>query len=148
MLSLAKKWPNHCGEKWPDQLIEYRGSRETRETPQRNPPRSSGRVLADIPERTTWRDYEEMRRVIRKPLTRRARELAIEQLAQLRTDGHDPKLVLRTIDLSLLGGIFATRRKRKWKRFLSDRSSSRPAPGRSCGLDPRVVEAALSKRPS
>lgn len=42
----------------------------------------------------TWKDYELMRKALRKPLTDGARRLAVRRLESLRMDGHSPKDVL------------------------------------------------------
>lgn len=41
-----------------------------------------------------WDGYLEMRRVIKKPMTKRAMELAIKRLDTLRSQGWDPSMVL------------------------------------------------------
>lgn len=58
-----------------------------------------------IPDRA-WRDYEEMRQRIRKPMTDRARELAVRQLADLRVRGHPPEAVLQQSIFNSWQGLF------------------------------------------
>lgn len=53
-----------------------------------------------------WSSYEEMRKRIRKPMTDRARQLAIGELAKLRDLGHDPRAVLNQSVLGSYQGIF------------------------------------------
>ncbi len=53
---------------------------------------------------TTWADYLEMRRTIRKPATKRAKELTVEKLQRLRAGGDDPDAVLKkSIEMSWQG---------------------------------------------
>ena len=54
-----------------------------------------------------WQSYVEMRNRIRKPLTHRAAELAVEKLSELRSGGHDPKGVLEQSIFNSWQGLFA-----------------------------------------
>ena len=77
---------------------------ETEQKQSKAPP--SGFVLPDYLDREVWNGYEEMRRKIRKPLTDRARSLAIAELARLRTQGCDPDAVLNQSILNSWQGLF------------------------------------------
>lgn len=54
----------------------------------------------------SWRDYEEMRQRIRKPMTDAARQLAVTKLEELRVDGHSTKAVLDQSVLHSWQGLF------------------------------------------
>lgn len=56
--------------------------------------------------RESWDGYEEMRRKIRKPMTDRARSLALTELAKLRDNGSDPTAVLNQSTLNSWQGLF------------------------------------------
>lgn len=53
-----------------------------------------------------WSGYEEMRKKIKKPLTDRARKLAITELEKLRIAGHPPERVLNQSVLNSWAGVF------------------------------------------
>lgn len=53
-----------------------------------------------------WTGYVEMRKTIRKPLTDRAKTLAISELAKLNAEGHDPAAVLNQSTLHSWQGLF------------------------------------------
>ena len=59
--------------------------------------------------RDSWDGYEEMRRKIRKPLTDRARTLALSELGKLRALGCDPAAVLNQSTLNAWQGLFELR---------------------------------------
>jgi hypothetical protein len=63
-------------------------------------------VLPDWVDPTAWADYVAMRVKIRKPMTDRAKSLAIGDLEKLRAQGHDPKLVLEASILNSWAGVF------------------------------------------
>jgi hypothetical protein len=54
----------------------------------------------------SWLDYLEMRRAIGKPMTHRAKELAIMKLEALRNEGEDPTQVLEQSIFSSWQGLF------------------------------------------
>jgi hypothetical protein len=62
--------------------------------------------LPDWIELGDWRDYEAMRKSIRKPMTDRARKLAVAKLEQLRAAGESPADVLRQSILHSWQGLF------------------------------------------
>lgn len=62
-----------------------------------------------------WTAFEEMRRKIRKPLTDRARQLALNKLGQLRKDGHSPDAVLQQSTLNCWQDLFPPRVQNKQK---------------------------------
>lgn len=53
-----------------------------------------------------WDGYEEMRKVIKYPLTDRARVLAVKELENLRSQGYDPAAVLNRSVLNNWRGLF------------------------------------------
>ena len=58
--------------------------------------------LPDWIEASTWKDFEEMRKAMRKPLTDAARKLAVKKLEHIyREHGHHPTEVL---EQSILNG--------------------------------------------
>lgn len=60
-------------------------------------------------EAQTWNDYEEMRRKIKKPLTERAREIAVKKLLQLRSQGFSVEEVLEQSIFNSWQGLFEVR---------------------------------------
>lgn len=60
-----------------------------------------------------WAGYVEMRQKIKKPMTDRARTLAIKTLDYLRADGNDPGAVLDQSTLNSWQGLFAIRVERR-----------------------------------
>lgn len=59
-----------------------------------------------------WDEYEEMRRLIRKPMTNGAREKAVRRLDTLRGQGHDPSSVLQQSVFNSWQGLFAIKHDR------------------------------------
>jgi uncharacterized protein YdaU (DUF1376 family) len=57
----------------------------------------------------TWNEYETMRKRIRKPMTDRARELAVMDLEALMRDGEDVEAVLNTSIKNSWQGLFAVK---------------------------------------
>jgi len=57
-------------------------------------------------EKQAWDDYEQMRRRIGKPMTDRARELAVDKLAALQNKGHPVADVLRQSVFNSWQGLF------------------------------------------
>lgn len=53
-----------------------------------------------------WKDFEEMRVKIKKPLTDRAKQLIVIQLEKLRDSGHDPSQVLLASVVNAWSGVF------------------------------------------
>lgn len=97
-----------------------------RETPAESAPNTSGHVISqkatpsskkarapkssfllpdDIPAKE-WAEYEEMRRVIRKPMTDGIRQKAIDRLRVLAADGWPPGVVLSHSILNSYQGLF------------------------------------------
>ncbi len=67
-------------------------------------------VLPDWIGADSWQGYEEMRKRIRKPMTDRARKLAIADLENLRSHGEDPAAVLDQSTMNGWQGLFELRR--------------------------------------
>lgn len=57
----------------------------------------------------TWNEYMKMRRAIGRPMTQRAKELALMKLAHLRQEGEDPNKVLEQSIFSSWQGLFPVR---------------------------------------
>jgi hypothetical protein len=53
-----------------------------------------------------WREYLMMRKLIRKPMTERAKELAIRKLQGLKEEGSDPREVLEQSIFNSWQGLF------------------------------------------
>lgn len=70
--------------------------------PKKSPPLSPPSWVPAV----EWAAFEEMRQRIRKPLTDRARELAIGELAKLREAGHAPADVLNWAVMNSYQGLF------------------------------------------
>lgn len=62
-----------------------------------------------------WAGYLEMRKEIRKPMTRNAYVLAVNRLRILHRDGQDPRAVLEQSTLNSWQGLFALRVETKGK---------------------------------
>lgn len=62
--------------------------------------------LPDWLPKSTWADYLEMRKRIKKPATLAAQKLLLGTLAKLRTAGHDPQLVLEQSIVGSWQGLF------------------------------------------
>lgn len=84
----------------------------------------------DIPS-DEWRDYEEMRRSIRKPMTDAIRDKAVERLRKLRDeDGWPPGVVLNHSTLNSYQGLFPPKDDRNGRRPANDhRQQSRSSDG-------------------
>ncbi len=72
-------------------------------------------LLPDWIDVEAWEGYEEMRRKIRKPMTDRARTLAVRELEKLKAAGNDPNEVLDQSTLHSWQGLFELREKSKPK---------------------------------
>jgi hypothetical protein len=66
-------------------------------------------TLPDWIPRRPWDDFEAMRKKSRKPMTDRARELAVIQLEKLRREGNPPEEVLNQSVLCGYQGLFAVK---------------------------------------
>jgi hypothetical protein len=71
--------------------------------------KSSNFTLPDWIPRKAWDDFEAMRKKNRKPMTDRARELAVSQLEKLRREGNPPGEVLNQSVLCGYQGLFAVK---------------------------------------
>tara|TARA_R110000868_G_scaffold300722_1_gene561190 strand:- start:195 stop:854 length:660 start_codon:yes stop_codon:yes gene_type:complete len=67
-------------------------------------------ALPDWVPADTWKDYEEMRNRIRKPMTDRAKQLAIIDLAKMQARGFDPKESLENSIKNSWQGLFEPRK--------------------------------------
>ena len=63
-------------------------------------------VLPDWISSEAWAGYIDMRKLIKKPMTKRAMELAVLKLADLMRDGHDPHAVLDQSTRNSWQGLF------------------------------------------
>lgn len=54
----------------------------------------------------TWNEYLEMRKKIRKPMTEKAKGLAVNTLEELKVCGFDPRLVLEQSIMNSWQGLF------------------------------------------
>ena len=79
-------------------------------------------VLPDWIDSETWHGFEEMRKKQRKPLTAKARALAISKLETYRRQGHAPESVLNNSILNGYQGLFPP--------SASDRAAKAPTPQR------------------
>lgn len=89
----------------------------------------------DIPQEP-WAGFEEMRRRIGKPMTDRARELAIDRLRKLSDNGWPPADVLNHCTLNSYQGIFPPK---------DDNHAKRPANDRQNELLNPMVRAAAAR---
>jgi hypothetical protein len=58
---------------------------------------------------TIWADYEEMRRKLKRPLTPKARELAVKEILKLQAAGYHPQEVIEQSILNSWQGLFPVR---------------------------------------
>lgn len=73
------------------------------------PPLAVAKPVFQLPgwiEKQTWEDYEQMRRRIGKPMTDRARNLAVDRLAALQNKGHPVVEVLKQSIFNSWQGVF------------------------------------------
>ena len=123
---------------------------ETSTTPQNSPkasPSSRKRAAqpsafvppSDIPE-AEWDAFEEMRRRIKKPMTDKARTIAVDRLRRLAADGWPPGDVLNHSTLNNYQGLFPPKDNRNGQR---SRDNDRP---RSRGLLGAVFDAEHDSR--
>lgn len=70
------------------------------------PSASAGFTLPAWVDVSTWSDYVAMRAKIRKPMTDRAKALAVRDLEKLKAQGHDSKDVLEQSILNSWAGVF------------------------------------------
>lgn len=68
-----------------------------------------------------WNAFVEMRNRMRKPMTERAKELAIAELAKLRDAGHDPVAVLNQSVMNSWLGLFALKNGARGSTAFADR---------------------------
>lgn len=57
----------------------------------------------------TWDEYKQMRKLIRKPMTARAEQLAVSKLEEFQAQGHDPNKVLEQSIQQSWQGLFAVK---------------------------------------
>lgn len=90
------------------------GTETTSETTNKAPSRSrrapakqgSEFVLPSWIDAQAWADYEDMRGKLRKPMTDKARQLAVRELEKLQAQGFSPRLVLEQSVLNSWQGLF------------------------------------------
>lgn len=131
---------------------------ETTTSPKASPSPKRARAAAvafvppsDIPE-AEWEAFEDMRRRIKKPMTDKARTLAVERLRKLADDGWPPGDVLNHSTLNNYQGLFPPKDHRNGNRTHHDRSEpqnpmvralrnaeARDAGHPSGGLQPRLL---------
>lgn len=67
--------------------------------------------LPDWIDPEAWEGFVQMRKTIKKPLTDRAKKLALKELVKLRMEGQDPNEVLDQSTLKCWSGLFAVKGK-------------------------------------
>lgn len=67
-------------------------------------------VLPEWIEAETWRAYESMRKMIKKPMNDDIRKLAVRRLERLRSQGNDPQEVLEQSTFNCWQGLFPIKR--------------------------------------
>lgn len=97
-----------------DSLEERRGEEKRGEKEEAKPvsPSADANPKFKLPgwiEKQTWEDYEQMRRRIGKPMTDRARNLAVDRLAALQNKGHPVIDVLKQSIFNSWQGVFEIR---------------------------------------
>lgn len=111
----------------PRMPIEGKGS-ELKGNGNTTPP-SPSFALPDWIKPEAWAGFEAMRKAIKKPMTDRARQLIVEDLAEMLKQGHDPN---RALDIST---------KKNWQGVYAPKGDER-APARSGGLAAGNAEVA------
>lgn len=112
-----------------------------------SPPKKTRRAVvafvppSDIPE-AEWEGFEEMRRRIGKPMTSKARDLAIARLRRLAEDGYPPGDVLNHSTLNNYQGLFPPKDHRNADHRTDRGSPHRPVDGFTSAL--RRASAKLS----
>lgn len=82
---------------------------EQEQEPEPEKPKSAATPLPDWVPPEPWAGYIAMRAKIRKPMTQRAKELAVGELEKLRGQGHDPQAVLEQSIFHSWQGLFPLR---------------------------------------
>jgi hypothetical protein len=105
------EWFSLSGEELGELLSTLKGKDKGRETPSSSSSSSELKatthfVLPDWIDPKLWKDYEEMRRRLKKPMTDKTRELAISKLEALRKTGDTPTDVLNQSILNSWQGLF------------------------------------------
>lgn len=67
---------------------------------------NKGFCLPEWIEETDWKDFEEMRKRIKKPLTDKARSLVVKKLDGFRNQGYNPKEILENSIVNAWSGVF------------------------------------------
>lgn len=88
-----------------------------------------------------WDDYEEMRKKIRKPMTDRAKELAIKTLDDLRKQGFDPSEVLKSSIQNSYQGLFETKGKSNVKSGIYQKPNGNDAASNAASAAERIIAA-------
>lgn len=92
-----------------------------------------GFQLPDWIDAETWRDFEDMRLKIRKPLTDAARRLAVRRLIEIWNEhGHHPQMVLEQSILNAWQGIWPLAQSRMDRRDEELRKELRVGAGPVC----------------
>lgn len=81
-------------------------------------PKAPGVAAADLPAwipTDLFRDWLEMRKKIKKPATKKAQQLAVGKLAELRADGHSAAAVLEQSILNSWQGLFPIKEQQNGK---------------------------------
>lgn len=97
--------------------------------PKRARRHSSDAAVVDLPvwvPQSTWQDFEQMRKSMRKPMTQAASRLIVKTLKELRDDGHDPQRVLEQSIQNAWLGVFPLK---------GARGTSASRPSRHSGFD-------------
>lgn len=89
--------------------------------------------LPDWIDAEAWAGYVEMRKAIKKPMTERAKKLALNKLVELRAKGYDPNAILDEATFSSWQGLWEPKAKPQPK----EESSSAWAEFRACIRDAR-----------
>jgi len=67
-----------------------------------------------------WNEYIEMRKKIRKPMTEKAKELALKKLERFYREGQDPNAILEQSILNSWQGLFPVKQQERLPRFNED----------------------------
>lgn len=98
----------------PNTLLHISSQKTSSSSKRARAPKSTFCLPDSIPAKE-WAEYEEMRRVIRKPMTDAVRQKAVDRLAVLAADGWPPGVVLNHSILNSYQGLFPPKDDRNGK---------------------------------
>lgn len=109
-----ENWAKYQGDGTASETVSGTVAGQSRDTQEEGKERKEDKkpnrvALPDWVPADDWLAFIDMRRSIKKPMTERAKSLAIGKLGQLRSEGHDPATVLQQSILNCWQDLFPLR---------------------------------------